>query len=266
MTTGPARHSLVNRSSIGAALLIAAAVGERHAQEHVGQYARADIEFGASLYNGACVTCHGPNGDAVPGVDLRSGRFRHASSDVDLQRIIRNGLPDTPMPPGEYNAAELVGLVAFVRTMDDVDPSTLSLGDAARGRDVFMGKGDCLRCHRVAGRGSRKAPPLTAIGATRSAGALERSLLDPEGSMLPINRSIRAVMRDGREVTGRRLNEDTHTVQLIDTDDRLVSLDKTDLREYTVLTTSEMPEYGDRFSERELSDLLAYLLTLKGVD
>ena len=103
-------------------------------QEHAGQYAQADIEYGASLYNGACVTCHGANGDAVPGINLRSGQFRNAASDFQLQSIIRNGIPDTAMPPGEYNAAELAGLVAFVRTMGEVDPSTLSLGDAARGR------------------------------------------------------------------------------------------------------------------------------------
>ena len=262
-----ARSSLVKYSVIWMALMIAAAGSQLHAQqEHAGQYARADIELGASLYNGACVTCHGANGDAVPGVNLRSGQFRNAGSDFELQRIIRNGIPDTAMPPGEYNVAELAGLVAFVRTMGEVDPSTLSLGDGALGRDVFMGKGDCLSCHRVGTRGSRKAPPLTSIGATRSAGALERSLLDPTGSMLPINRSIRAVTQDGREITGRRLNEDTHTVQLIDSDERLRSLDKADLREYSVISTSEMPAYADQLSEQELSNLLAYLLTLKGVD
>ena len=84
--------------------------------------------------------------------------------------------------------------------------------------------------------------------------------------MLPINRSIRAVTSSGRQVTGRRLNEDTHTVQLIDSEERLVSLDKADLREYTVVLTSEMPPYGALLNEEELSDLLAYLLSLRGVE
>ena len=38
--------------------------------------------------------------------------------------------------------------------------------------------------------------------------------------------------RDGRTIRGRRLNEDTYTVQLIDEQERLVSLIKADLREY----------------------------------
>jgi len=49
--------------------------------------------------------------------------------------------------------------------------------------------------------------------------------------MLPLNRYVRAVTRDSKVITGRRLNEDTYTVQLIDTEERLVSLIKSDLRE-----------------------------------
>ena len=52
--------------------------------------------------------------------------------------------------------------------------------------------------------------------------------------MLPANRPVRAVLRDGTVVTGRRLNEDTFTVQLIDSNERLVSLDRAAIREYTV--------------------------------
>ena len=83
--------------------------------------------------------------------------------------------------------------------------------------------------------------------------------------MLPKNRSIRAVTRDGRTITGRRINEDTYAVQIIDETEHLVSVDKTNLREYTVLTTSPMPSYEDQLTQQELSDLLAYLLSLKGV-
>ena len=54
--------------------------------------------------------------------------------------------------------------------------------------------------------------------------------------MMPINRPVRVVTKDGTVVNGRRLNEDTYTVQLIDEQEQLVSLTKADLREYTILT------------------------------
>ena len=63
--------------------------------------------------------------------------------------------------------------------------------------------------------GSRAGPDLTDIGAARTPAAIHRSLIDPTGSMRPINRPVRAVTRDGAVVTGRRLNEDTYTVQIV---------------------------------------------------
>ena len=169
------------------------------------------------------------------------------------------------MPPGEYTQPELSALIAFLRTMGEVDPSTLSIGDASRGERVFRGQGACLDCHRLGTEGSRTAPDLTAIAASRTAGELERSLIDPTGSMLPVNRPIRAVTNDGDVITGRRLNEDTYTIQMIDQNERLVSLDKADLSELTRVMTSPMPAFGETLSEEQLSDLLAYLLTLKGL-
>ena len=70
-------------------------------------------------------------------------------------------------------------------------------------------------------------------------------------------------MRDGTVITGRRLNEDSYTVQLIDERERLLSLVKTDLREYTVLTASPMPPYKDKLTREQVADVVAYLLTLK---
>ena len=65
---------------------------------------------------------------------------------------------------------------------------------------------------------------------------------------------------------GRRLNEDTHTLQMIDTDERLHSFAKADLRELTMLTTSSMPSYRGKLSAEDLAGLVTYLLSLKGSD
>jgi putative heme-binding domain-containing protein len=234
------------------------------AQEQARRYSSVEIEAGFKLYNANCLTCHGANGDSVPGVSLRSGQFRRAATDSDLNRLIQTGIPGTAMPPGRFLAGELASLVAYVRSMRELDTVSLPGADAARGREVFEGKGRCVACHRVNGTGSHVAPDLSEIGAIRSADALSRKLLDPTGSMLPLNRPVRAVLRDGTVIVGRRLNEDTYTVQLIDEQERLLSLTKSDLREYTILTTSSMPSYKDRLSSGELNDVVAYLRTLRG--
>jgi mono/diheme cytochrome c family protein len=82
--------------------------------------------------------------------------------------------------------------------------------------------------------------------------------------MMPINRPVRIVTRDGKVINGRRLNEDTYTVQLLDDQEKLISLLKSDLREYTIQTVSPMPSYQNKLTPDELADLVAYLLSLKG--
>jgi len=251
-----------------AALGLAATVAPALAQQHAGQYDIADIEYGAQLFGGRCVQCHGERGDLMPQANLRSGRFRNATSDRDLQRVIREGVPGTAMVAQGYAEAELLALVAYLRNMSSYDASagSLLLGDPVRGRALFEGEGDCLSCHRVGTEGGVTAPPLTDIGSTRTAATLRRTIIDPQEALLPINRPVRAVTQNGTEIRGRRLNEDTFTVQLVTNDGRLVALDKTRLRSYTIGTESGMPAYGDKFDDDEIADLLAYLLSLKGLD
>jgi putative heme-binding domain-containing protein len=232
---------------------------------HPGDYSRADIEYGAGVYAANCERCHGANGAGVSGVDLRSGKFRSASSDRELVRAITLGFPTAGMPAQDLDPADIAGLVAYLRNMNAFDRGSMKLGDAARGRTVFEGKGGCLGCHRVNGKGSRKGPELSDVGALRSAGSIERSLLDPTSQMMPIHRPVRIVTQDGRVIQGRRLNEDTYTVQLADEEGRLHSIAKAGLREFTVSTESPMPSYRGELSSEELADLVAYLLLLKGM-
>jgi putative heme-binding domain-containing protein len=231
---------------------------------HPGEYAPADIAYGARLYDAQCATCHGASGDGVGGVNLRSGKFRNAVTDQDLLRVIGNGIAGTGMQAFRLDAGEQAGIIAFLRNMNTFDRGSVVAGDASRGRSTFEGKGGCTRCHRAGAEGARVAPDLSDVGAQRSPASLLRSLTDPTSQMMPINRPVRAVLRDGTVINGRRLNEDTYTVQLIDDKERLVSLDKSDLREFTIQTTSPMPSYRATLTPQELSDVVSYLLSLKG--
>lgn len=245
---------------------IVLASGVAWAQDHAGQYDQADIEYGARLYSMHCIACHGENGDMMPQVNLQSGQFPNAPTDRELMMLIRDGLPGTAMAPNEYSDPELTALVAYVRNIGRADLSGGALGDANRGRALFFGKGDCDSCHRINGSGPRFAPELSRIGGRRSAATLHRSLRGGNGATLPINRPVRIVTRDGTVINGRRLNEDTFTVQIIDRNERLHSLDKSTLRDYEVLSTSAMPSYAETLSETERADLVAYLLSLQGMN
>ena len=65
-------------------------------------------------------------------------------------------------------------------------------------------------------------------------------------------------------VTGRLLNQDNFTVQMIDEQGKLRSFIKSELRDSTVLSKSPMPSYKGRLTDQEVSDLVTYLMSLKG--
>jgi mono/diheme cytochrome c family protein len=218
------------------------------------QYDRAQIAAGGILY-GQCVMCHGANGDQIPNVDLRRGQFPTVVSDADLVRLLATGKPGSGMPSFPMlRTDEVTALIAYIRSGFDAMGAAVKIGDPGRGEALFS----------VNGKGPYTATDLSEIGVIRKPTSLERALIDPVGSIIPANRAVRAVTRDGRTIRGRRLNEDYYTVQLIDEQSRLVSLVKADLRSFEVIQASSMPSYATTLTADERADLIGFLLSLKG--
>ena len=235
-------------------------------QDH--SYTPADIENGGRLYAGSCAGCHGATGDGIAGVNLFRGQFRRATSDTELINIIRTGISGTAMPPHNFTETQAGTIVAFLRSMAAgparADSGSGLRGDDARGKTIFENKGNCTNCHRVSGTGGRTGPDLTDVGRIRQQPELERALTDPSADVRAGNRFFEAAMKSGNVITGRLLNQDSFTVQLLDTNERLVSLSKSDLKSFGFMKTSPMPPYRDRLTAQELADVVSYLVSLKG--
>jgi putative heme-binding domain-containing protein len=217
---------------------------------------------GEALYMANCVECHGPEGDVVPGVDLGHGRFRSATTDPELVGIVLRGIPGTGMPPNNFSDAQASAIVQFLRAK--ASRAAATAGNAANGRAIFVGKGNCISCHRVDGAGARIGPDLSEIGRLRHSPDIERSILEPDFYIIPGNRFVRLVTRDGTAITGRLLNQDTFTVQILDTKEQLQSLQRSNLREFTFVDKSPMPSFREKLTSQEMTDLVSYLVSLKG--
>jgi putative heme-binding domain-containing protein len=113
--------------------------------------------------------------------------------------------------------------------------------------------------------GPRVAPELTDIGTIRQPQELQEKILEPSRDVRPANRTVDIVLKDGTTLTGHLLNQDTFTIQVLDSRDRLVSLSRTNVRDFTVRKDSPMPSYRDKLSSDEVADLVAYLVSLKGL-
>ena len=91
----------------------------------------------------------------------------------------------------------------------------LSETEIAKANGLIQANG-CLSCHRIDDMGSYVGPDLSNIGASRSAEDIHASLVSPNKDVLPENRTVRLVTSDGKTVTGRLLNQDGFSVQIID--------------------------------------------------
>ena len=227
-------------------------------------YTPADIAEGGRLFRVNCVLCHGPEGDQIPGIDLGHAKFRQTYSEEALIKIIQNGIPGTAMPPHNLQDFQAGTVVAYLRMVATEGRTVSGNGNAVRGKAVFEGKA-CTTCHRVGATGSRTGPDLSDVGSQRRAVEVEQAVLNPDAEVLAQNRYYRVTTKAGETITGRLLNIDTFTVQLLDSKDRLLSLPKSNLRDSAFLDKSPMPSYKGQLSSQELADLVAYLVSLKGI-
>jgi putative heme-binding domain-containing protein len=223
-----------------------------------------DVDDGGRVFRDTCANCHGPDGDEIAGIDLNRGVFRRAKTDRDLVEIIRNGVAGTAMPATNMSEEQAEQIVAYLRSVAPTGRSSSGTRSVERGKLVFETKGACLTCHRVNGVGSRSGPDLSDIGRLRRAIELETSIVDPNAEIFYTNRSYHVVAKDGTSVTGRLLNVDTFTIQLLDTKEQLRSFEKAGLRDYGFLAASPMPSFRGKLTEQEIADAVSYLVSLKG--
>lgn len=223
----------------------------------------ADVFGGEQYFQNYCANCHGAAGNLIAGVDLGHGNFRQPYTDADLLNIVMLGIPGKAMPatPG-MKREQAVEVVKYLRSRGQQKDAGAG-GDATRGKALYLGKGQCRSCHRVGGEGSRLGPDLSRIGTLRTSAELATSLVDPQREIQPNNRFYAVTTKAGQHVSGRLLNHDAYSVQLLDTSEQLRSFMLSELKEHGFID-SPMPSLRTVFTAQELADLVQYLVTLRG--
>ena len=135
-------------------------------------------------------------------------------------------------------------------------------GDAARGKALVESSG-CFDCHRIDERGSRLGPNLSSIGSRRTAIRLRDALVDPDAEVIADNRHVRIVTKDGTSVTGKLLNQDAVSVQLMNPKEELKTYLRANLREFTILDKGLMPSVQGKLTDQQVADIVSYLSSLK---
>jgi cytochrome c oxidase cbb3-type subunit 3 len=234
------------------------------------------IREGASLFRSNCSPCHGLNAKGGGrGPDLSANRWTHGSSDAAIFRTITRGVPGTEMPANGFEDSEVWAIIAYLRSLSPAKQAVS--GDRAKGEQIFAGSG-CSACHMVKGHGGLLGPDLSRVGASRSAAYLIDSIREPskdlsDGMLDPNNHwglppvydTVTIVAADGRRITGIAKNEDTFSVQLLDTDQKLQFFLRKNVQQVIHERKSLMPAYSEQMLSRgALQDLVAYLQSLQG--
>ena len=143
------------------------------------------------------------------------------------------------------------------------DQNEASPGDAGRGKALVESSG-CFDCHRIDDRGSRLGPNLSSLGSRRTPDRLRQALLAPDEEVVPDNRFVRIVTKDGTTVTGKLLNQDAVSVQMMNPKEELKTYLRANIREYSILDKGLMPSVAGKLTAQQVADIVSYLSSLKG--
>lgn len=218
-----------------------------------------NVEQGRKLFAGACSGCHGPRGEGGRGPNLITSRQVVRSNDEALFNSIKNGLPGTDMPGTNLPEAQILQIVAFVRGLNAPAYDILVPGDEAAGREIFLGKGNCLSCHAMRGQGGALGPDLTNIGGSRPLNLIQEALLDPNNRLTDGYQPAVLHLKSGKTLTGVLRDYTNYTMTLVDNTGNLYLLRAADVTDRQLSRKSPMPSYKDRLTPVEQRNLMKFL-------
>jgi putative heme-binding domain-containing protein len=259
------RRSVLIVAAVSLALSSSAPVVSGFTQADAFARDAETIAAGRRSYRGRCARCHGNDGRGIQAPDLTISA--PALDDASLFRVIRAGVPGTDMPAfgtTSMTEVEVRTIVGYLRTLAGSQEAP-PRGNAVTGASLFWNQAGCGRCHWVQGRGGRLGPDLSRIGKARSQAFLSAKIRNPNERITRGYEPVTVVTTTGDRVVGIRRDEDTFSIQLFDTSERLHFFPKNRVREITTGPRSLMPAMdASRLSDAALDDLVAFLSTLRG--
>jgi putative heme-binding domain-containing protein len=218
------------------------------------------VQAGRNLYNTDCTGCHGPDGAAGERAPALAGLRRYQrSTESAVFDAVKNGISGSAMPALGLPEEDIWRIVAFIYSLRATAIDTPISGNIDAGRTVFEGKGRCLECHMIQGKGGLLGPDLSNVGAERGLREIRSALVAPQPPQAGFE-PVRVVTVDGRRIEGVAKNEDSFTLEMLDRNQRLEMFSRDQLREVNHGIPSWMPVgYDKTLTPSEFENLLAFL-------
>jgi mono/diheme cytochrome c family protein len=221
-----------------------------------------------------CAFCHGldASGGERGGDLIRSlvvARDRHGE---EIGKILATGIPAKGMPPFTLSPAQVEEISNFLhqrvaeKASRNAKPVNIVIGDPAAGEAYFNGAGGCRECHSSTGDlahvATRYAPQdlqLRMLFPPRPGGRGESA-----GGREPAPTEVAVTLPGGEQVRGVLVRIDDFTVALRDASGSYHSWNRTgDLKVDVKDPRAAHYALLDKYTDRDIQNLVAYLETLK---
>ena len=107
-------------------------------------------------------------------------------------------------------------------------------------------------------------PNLSTVGEDISPDEIRKAIVAPNKNVMAENRLLQVVLLGGERVSGKIMNQDGFSVQLVDSQGKLRSFQKSSLREFKIIDQNPMPSFASQISDQDMTLLVKYLSSLQG--
>lgn len=221
---------------------------------------------GAKTFASTCGFCHGENARGASGPDLlRSPVVLDDNQGELIGKTVHEGRPAKGMPAfPSLTGDQLRDLAEYLHLQVELAANrgtykalNVVTGNARAGEAYFNGEGKCNTCHSVTG-------DLAHIGSKMSPPDLQQEFLYPAPSQQPSATKVTVSLKDGSQISGTLKHLDDFYVSLYDAagNYRSVALGKgVEVKVEDKLVFHR--EMLDKYTNQQMHDLTAYLVTLK---
>ncbi len=176
----------------------------------------------------------------------------------EAQRVLRQSGLDPEVRSGGSTSRPPRSLDQWLEALGGLDEAP----DPQAGRRIFfhVAGAACSQCHRHEGRGNVVGPDLSLIAKQGTPREILQSILEPNREVAPQFYTTHLELTDGSDFTGILLRSSSNEVYRNGFGQE-VTFQKSEIQDRKELRSSLMPSgLLDRMSDREVRDLLAFLL------
>ena len=220
---------------------------------------------GSKIFGSTCGFCHGADARGASGPDLlRSSVILDDNQGELVGATVRNGRPAKGMPAfPSLTEEQLRDIAEYLHLQVELSanrgtykPLNVVTGDAKAGEAYFNGPGQCNTCHSVTG-------DLAHISSKISPPELQQTFLYPVAPQRSAP-GVTVIFADGRKITGTLKHLDDFYVSL---DDAAGDYHSIPLQKGIQVQVEDKLLFHrqmlDKYTNRQMHDLTAYLVTLK---